>query len=380
MLSAGSRIGPYEIASLLGSGGMGEVYRARDARLGRTVALKVLPPDVAGDPGRRQRFEQEARAASALNHPNIISVYDIGSQDGLVYIVSELIDGETLRDLLKHGPLPQSRVVEIAGQVAEALAAAHAGTIVHRDLKPENIMLTRDGRAKILDFGLAKQVTQRTPGSDETELVTRTTPGAVLGTAGYMSPEQVRGEAVDGRSDIFSFGLVLYECLAGQPPFERPTSVELMTAILREDPPELPETVVPALRQIVSHCLEKEPDRRFRLGARPGLCAAHRQPLGDRFTHERTDARLAGPAAKVAVARCDMLPGRAAGRSCHSTLLGTGPYRPRGLSVHTVCQRSRARKRSRVESRTARASRTSRLSTACRSSWCARSIPPSPSS
>src|SRR5260370_1031358 len=263
MLAAGSRIGPYEIASLLGSGGMGEVYRAHDARLGRTVALKVLPPDVAGDPGRRQRFEHEARAASALNHPNIISVFDIGTQDGLVYIVSELIEGETLRDQLKHGALPQSRVLEIAGQVAEALAAAHAGTIVHRDLKPENIMLTRDGRAKVLAFGLAKQVTRRTPGSDETESFTRTMPGAVLGTAGYMSPEQVRGEAVDARSDIFSFGLVLYECLAGRPPFERPTSVELMTAILREDPPELPETAAPALRQIVGHCLEKEPDRRF---------------------------------------------------------------------------------------------------------------------
>jgi serine/threonine protein kinase len=194
---------------------------------------------VAGDPGRRQRFEQEARAASALNHPNIISVYDTGSQDGLVYIVSELIEGESLRDQLKGGALPQSRAVEIAGQVADALAAAHAAGIVHRDLKPENIMLTRDGRAKILDFGLAKQVTPRVPGSDETELLTRTIPGAVLGTAGYMSPEQVRGEVVDGRSDIFSFGLVLYECLAGRPPFERPTGVESMTAILREDPPTI---------------------------------------------------------------------------------------------------------------------------------------------
>ena len=157
MLHAGSRIGPYEIVSLLGSGGMGDVYRARDARLGRAVAVKVLTPDVANDPGRRQRFEQEARAASALNHPNILSVYDTGSQDGLVYIVSELIDGETLRDHLKRGALPQSRTLEIAGQVADALAAAHAADIVHRDLKPENIMLTRDGRAKILDFGLAKQ-------------------------------------------------------------------------------------------------------------------------------------------------------------------------------------------------------------------------------
>ncbi len=263
MLTVGSRIGPYEIVSLLGAGGMGEVYRALDARLGRAVALKVLSPEVAADPGRRQRFEQEARAASALNHPNIISVYDTGSQDGLVYIVSELIEGETLRDLLKRGALPQSRAVEIAGQVADGLSAAHAASIVHRDLKPENIMLTHDGRAKILDFGLAKQVAPRPPASDETELLTRTTPGAVLGTAAYMSPEQVRGEPVDWRSDIFSFGMVLYECLAGRPPFERPTGVETMTAILREDPPELPETIAKALRQIIAHCLEKEPDRRF---------------------------------------------------------------------------------------------------------------------
>src|ERR1035437_3831142 len=263
MLSPGSQIGPYQIVSLLGAGGMGEVYRARDARLARTVALKVLPPDVAGDTGRRQRFEQEARAASALNHPNILSVYDIGSQDGLVYMVVELIEGDTLRDQLKRGALPQSRAVEIAGQVADGLAAAHAGTIVHRDLKPENIMLTRDGRAQILDFGLAKQVSAPPPGSDPSQLLTRTSPGAVLGTASYMSPEQVRGEAVDSRSDIFSVGLVLYECLAGRPPFDRPTAVELMTATLREDPHELPESIATALRQIVAHCLENEPDRRF---------------------------------------------------------------------------------------------------------------------
>jgi serine/threonine protein kinase len=242
---------------------MGEVYRARDARLSRAVALKVLPPDIAGDPNRRQRFEQEARAASALNHPNILSVYDTGEQDGLVYIVTELIDGETLRELLKRGALPQSRVVDLASQVADALAAAHAAAIVHRDIKPENIMVTRDGRAKVLDFGLAKQIVPHIPGSDETQFMTRTQPGAVVGTAGYMSPEQVRGEPVDARGDIFSFGMVIYECLSGKPPFERPTAVEVMTAILREDPPELPETVAPALRQIVAHCLEKEPDRRF---------------------------------------------------------------------------------------------------------------------
>jgi len=240
---------------------MGEVYRARDSRLGRTVALKVLPPDVAADPGRRSRFEQEARAASALNHPNILTVFDFGSDGGLVYMVAELIEGESLREMLKRGPLSQNRLIEIAGQVADALAAAHSAGIVHRDLKPENIMVNRDGRAKILDFGLAKQVVA--PGGSETAFLTRTSPGSVLGTAAYMSPEQIGAAAVDHRSDIFSFGLVLYECLSGRQAFERSTAVEVMTAILREDPPELPETVSPSLRQIVAHCLEKEPGRRF---------------------------------------------------------------------------------------------------------------------
>jgi Tol biopolymer transport system component len=261
MLAAGRQLGPYEIVSLLGAGGMGEVYRARDARLGRTVALKVLSAEVASDTGRRSRFEQEARAASALNHPNILTVFDFGSQDGLTYIVTELIDGESLRDMLGRGPIPQNRLIEIAGQVADALAAAHASGIVHRDLKPENIMITRDGRAKILDFGLAKQVTP--PGGDSTSALTRTSPGTVMGTAAYMSPEQVGMTAVDHRSDIFSFGLVLHECLTGRHTFERVTAVETMTAILREEPPELPDSVPPGLGQIVAHCLEKEPDRRF---------------------------------------------------------------------------------------------------------------------
>jgi serine/threonine protein kinase len=266
MLSSGKQLGPYEIVSLLGAGGMGEVYRAKDNRLGRTVALKILPPEVAAD-GRgsvwAQRFEQEARAASALNHPNIVSVYDTGSQEGLAYIVSELIEGESLRDMLRRGPLTQSRVIDIGGQVADALAAAHAAGIVHRDLKPENIMVTRDGRAKVLDFGLAKQMAQTAGAADETAVLTRTSPGAVLGTAGYMSPEQVRAEAVDYRSDIFSLGVVLAESLAGRNPFERGSAVESMAAILRDDPVELPETVSPGLRQIVAHCLEKEPERRF---------------------------------------------------------------------------------------------------------------------
>jgi serine/threonine protein kinase len=263
MLSPGKQVGPYEIVSLLGVGGMGEVYRAKDTRLGRAVALKILPPEVANDTGRRQRFEQEARSASALSHPNIVSVYDIGAQDGVAYIVSELIEGESLRDMVKRGPIPQNRLLELASQIADALAAAHTAGIVHRDLKPENIMVTNDGRAKILDFGLAKQVGPTGPGSDDTAFLTRTVAGAVLGTAAYMSPEQVRGEPVDPRSDIFSFGLVLHEALTGRQPFERTTAAEVMTAILREEPPELPASVAPALCQIVAHCLEKEPGRRF---------------------------------------------------------------------------------------------------------------------
>ncbi len=272
MLSPGTQLGPYEVQSLVGAGGMGEVYRARDARLNRTVALKILPAQVAADPGRRQRFEQEARSASALNHPNIVSVYDIGEEAGLAYIVSELIDGESLREVIRRGPMPMSRLLDLAGQIAAALAAAHAAGIVHRDLKPENIMVTRDGRAKILDFGLAKQnaaaasgdaggAHAAAAGNDATRTVTST--GAVIGTAAYMSPEQIRGEPVDHRSDIFSFGLVLYECVGGKLPFDRPTSVEIMAAILREDPAELPESVSPALRQIVWHCLEKDPEHRF---------------------------------------------------------------------------------------------------------------------
>ncbi len=242
---------------------MGEVYRARDSKLGRSVALKILPPDVTADPSRRQRFEFEARAASALNHPGIVAVYETGEQGGTAYIVSELVDGEMLRDIIKRGPISPARVADYAAQIADALAAAHAAGIIHRDLKPENIMVTRDGRVKILDFGLAKQAAAPVTDTDVTQLLTRTNPGTVMGTAAYMSPEQIKGENVDYRSDIFSLGIVLHECLTGKQPFERTTAVEMMTAILREDPPELPETVPPSLRLIVDHCLEKEPECRF---------------------------------------------------------------------------------------------------------------------
>jgi hypothetical protein len=247
-------LGPYEILAPLGAGGMGEVYRARDTRLGREVALKILPAEVANDPSRRQRFEQEARAVAALNHPNIVAVFDVGEG----YMVSELVEGEPLSGL----KAPLRRTLDIVGQIASGLAAAHAAGIVHRDLKPANILLTRDGRVKILDFGLAKLHAQRAAAAAETAAV-NTEPGMVMGTVGYMSPEQVRGLEVDHRSDIFSFGLILYELLTGERAFAGETSADTLRAILREEPPELPDTVPVALREIVAHCLEKEPGDRF---------------------------------------------------------------------------------------------------------------------
>ena len=249
-LEAGTHIGPYEIVAPLGAGGMGEVYRARDSRLGRDVALKILP-----DPAHRARFEQEARAIAALNHPNILSVFDVGEN----YFVSELVDGESLRSMAQ---MPARKAIEIAAQIADGLAAAHAAGIVHRDLKPENVMVTRDGRAKILDFGLAK-IQETVSDPDATQLMNKTQPGVVMGTVGYMSPEQVRGKAADYRSDIFSFGLVLYEMLAGKRAFAADSAVEVMNAILTADPPELPGTVPAALAQIVNHCIEKNPADRF---------------------------------------------------------------------------------------------------------------------
>ncbi len=261
-LTAGTRLGPYEILAPLGAGGMGEVYRARDTRLGRDVALKILPAEVADDPSRRQRFEQEARAVAALNHPNIVAIYDVGEG----YIVTELVDGEPLRGA-KHSP---RKAIDIATQIAAGLAAAHDAGITHRDLKPDNILLTRDGRVKILDFGLAKVAAGKTGGVTETV----TEPGTVMGTVGYMSPEQVRGSVTDHRSDIFSFGLILYELLAGRRAFSGDTSVEIMTAILKQDAADLPETVPAGVRQIVAHCLEKEPANRFQSAKDLGFALA----------------------------------------------------------------------------------------------------------
>jgi eukaryotic-like serine/threonine-protein kinase len=264
-ITAGTKLGPYEILASIGAGGMGEVYRAKDTRLGREVALKILPESFALEPDRLRRFEQEARAVAALNHPNILSVFDIGQQEGSPFLVSELLEGESLRTALDGGALPQRKTIEYGVQIAHGLAAAHEKGIVHRDLKPENIFVTKDGRIKILDFGLAKLAQQA--GSDEVTLTTpNTAVGVVMGTASYMAPEQVRGAAVDPRTDIFAFGAVLYEMLSGVRAFRRDTSVETMNAVLKDDPPELadPDRVVsPTLERIVRRCLEKNPEQRF---------------------------------------------------------------------------------------------------------------------
>lgn len=265
MLTSGTRLGPYEIVAPIGAGGMGEVYRAHDARLRRDVAVKVLPRRLARDTDRLHRFEQEARAAAALSHPNIVAVFDFGVADEGPFVVSELLEGETLRALVARGALPPRRAVDLAVQTATGMAAAHQRGIVHRDLKPENIFVTADGRAKILDFGLAKltePIDAPPVGDAATALVTM--PGLVLGTAGYMSPEQVRGEPADLRTDIFAFGAVFYEMLSGRRAFAGDTVVETMGAILKAEPPEFVAGAVPlALDRIVRRCLAKQPSQRF---------------------------------------------------------------------------------------------------------------------
>ncbi len=267
-LESGTKLGRYEIRSQLGAGGMGEVYRARDTQLGRDVAIKVIPSGFAVDKDRLRRFEQEACAAGALNHPNVLIVHDISIHDGAPYVVSELLEGETLRQRISATPLAQRRAIDYALQIANGLAAAHEKGIIHRDLKPDNIFITNDGRLKILDFGLAK-LTQGDGNQQQTDIPTRrvdTDPGVVMGTVGYMSPEQLKGHAVDQRSDIFSFGAILYEMLSGQRAFHAASAAETMSAILKEDPPELSDTnktVSPALERLVNHCLEKNPEARF---------------------------------------------------------------------------------------------------------------------
>src|SRR5437867_6640332 len=265
-LSAGSRLGPYEIVAPIGAGGMGEVWRGRGSGIGREVAIKVLPQAFAADRDRLRRFEQEARAAGTLNHPNLVTIYDLGSDNDTPYVAMELLEGETLRERIANR-IPQRKTIDYAIQIARGLAAAHEKGIVHRDLKPDNIFVTRDGRAKILDFGLAKLIPGKDDGNTESRTEQRgTSPGTVVGTAGYMSPEQVRGEQVDHRSDIFSFGAILYEMLSGRRAFTRDFSVETMNAIPREEPPELTRAesnIPPAIDLVVRHCLEKNREERF---------------------------------------------------------------------------------------------------------------------
>jgi len=267
-LGAGTRLGPYEILSPLGAGGMGEVYRARDTRLGREVAVKVLPASVSDDPARLSRFEKEARSASALNHPNIVVIHDIGESPHGSYIAMELVEGETLREVLAEGALPTKQLLAISAQVAEGLSKAHGVGIVHRDLKPENIMVSKDGFVKILDFGLAK-LTQPESSSGSTKAPTvtgGTEPGLVMGTIGYMSPEQALAKPVDFRSDQFSLGSILYEMATGTRAFSRPSAPETLSAIIREEPEPLgtrePSTPAP-LRWIVERCLAKSPEDRY---------------------------------------------------------------------------------------------------------------------
>ena len=268
-ISPNTTIAEYTILSKIGEGGMGEVYRARDAKLGRDVAIKVLPSSLSENTDRLNRFEQEAQAAGALNHPNILSIYHIGTHDGAPYIVSELLEGETLRERMAGGALSHRKAIDYGLQIAKGLAAAHEKGIVHRDIKPDNIFITDDGRVKILDFGLAKLTAAIDETRPQTDVPTRkvnTDPGTVMGTMGYMSPEQLKGQHVDHRSDIFSFGAILYEMLSGKRAFRGDSMAETMSAILREDPLDLSETnktVSPALERVVRHCLEKSPAERF---------------------------------------------------------------------------------------------------------------------
>lgn len=268
-LAAGAKLGRYEIRSKIGEGGMGEVYRARDEKLNRDVAIKILPPMFSENGDRLHRFEQEAQAAGSLNHPNILAIYDLGTNEGAPYVVAELLEGETLRERLNSGPLPPRKAIDYAIQITRGLTAAHGRGVVHRDLKPDNLFITTDEQVKILDFGLAKLVEPEKDALSQTDIATRkihTDPGTVMGTVGYMAPEQVRGRAVDHRADIFSFGAVLYEMLSGRRAFHGDSAIETLNAILKEEPAELTASnlqIAPALERVVWHCLEKSAERRF---------------------------------------------------------------------------------------------------------------------
>jgi Tol biopolymer transport system component len=327
-LAAGTRLGPYEVLGPIGAGGMGEVYRARDTRLDRRVAVKVLPARLSDDSDALARFQREAKAVAALSHPSILAIFDIGTSDGISYAVTELLEGETLGAHLGDGPLSVRKAVEYAIQIAHGLGVAHENGIVHRDLKPENLFLTKDGRVKILDFGLARQAPLLQAGEMSSPTLTvYTEPGTVLGTVAYMSPEQVRGLPADARSDIFAFGVVLYEMLSGRRPFSRDSAAETMHAILAADPPELLETnrnVPAAVERIVHHCLEKRPEQRFHsafdlafdleaLSASSGTTAA---PI---TRGAMRDKRVVGLIALLAAAAVGFLIGRTLGTTVQPT-------------------------------------------------------------
>ena len=307
-VASGVLLGPYLTTQPIGAGGMGEVYRARDTRLDRDVAVKVLPVEIAQNQDRRARFEREARAIAALTHPNVLAIHDVGSHDGIPYLVTELLDGDTLRQRLIDGALAPRKSVEIGIQIAGGLAAAHEKGIIHRDLKPENVFITRDGRAKILDFGLAAELAAAASGADSATIAAGTEPGVVLGTVGYMSPEQVRGTKVDHRTDIFALGAVLFEMLTGRRAFQRDTSAETMTAILKDDVPEMSSTgrqVPPPVDRIVRRCLEKNPDERLQAArdvaiALEAVSGTDLTPLpGELARPQKSWRRLAGAAALV---------------------------------------------------------------------------------
>ncbi len=264
-LAPGSHLGPYEILGLLGEGGMGEVYRARDPRLRREVAIKTIHERLARDGLAQTRFEREARAVAALSHPNIVAIYDVGQDQGIAFAVSELLEGETLSNRLRRGPLPWSEVVTLATAIADGVGAAHARGIVHRDLKPANVFLTSDGRVKVLDFGLAiaASAVAGMVNEDSPTLSAQTRPGALVGTVNYMSPEQARGAAADARSDVFALGCLVHEMATGVAAFRRPTVVETLAAVLREEPSSLPEAIPPPLARLIRRCLEKDPALRF---------------------------------------------------------------------------------------------------------------------
>jgi len=262
-LPAGTRLGPYEVLSLIGAGGMGEVYRARDTRLDRHVALKILPASTAADLDRIARFDLEARAAAALSHPNILTIYDVGTENGTLYIASELVVGVTLSTVISSGPLPTRRLLDLAVQMADGMAAAHASGIVHRDLKPTNIMVASDGRIKILDFGLARQIAFGSEKAAEALTRHETEPGTMLGTVSYMSPEQARGTVADHRSDQFSFGLIVYEMVSGKRAFVKTESVQVLSAILTDEPTPLDARVPAPLRWVIDRCLAKNPADRY---------------------------------------------------------------------------------------------------------------------